>query len=178
MGLDAVSNTVEHDPSRARLLVERLRERSQEALDTVRAVTHGLRPPVLDDLGLIGALQQHAEQLTTPDHSVAFSADPGAAAAQLPAAVELATYNLCMEAMANATRHAAASRTTVRLERTPLGLRVTVTDDGIGISSNHHPGVGLRSMRSRVEELGGTFSIEPGQDRGTRVVADLPLGVR
>ena len=97
----------------------------------------------------------------------------------LPAAVEVAAYRIALEALTNVVRHAHAQHCAIRLwlessERNTF-LRVEVSDDGAGLPRSLRAGVGLRSMRERAEELGGTLTIEPAQGGGTCVLARLPL---
>lgn len=93
----------------------------------------------------------------------------------MPAAVEVATYRIVQEALTNVAHHARARACRVRLS---LGdeLELEITDDGIGLSEDRRPGVGLSSMRERAAELGGACTIEPAGARGgTRLLARLPL---
>ena len=92
----------------------------------------------------------------------------------LPAAVEVATYRIAQEALANIVHHAQARTCSIRLWMDEM-LHLEITDDGIGLPAEHHAGVGLISMRERAAELGGTCSIEAVVTGGTRVCAQLPL---
>jgi len=95
----------------------------------------------------------------------------------LPAAVEVACYRIVQEAITNVARHAHARTCRVRLsvDRRAGMLEVEITDDGVGMPEGRVAGVGLSSMRERAEELGGTLSVEPGPEGGTRVLACLRL---
>ena len=126
-----------------------------------------MRPPALDELGLVGSVREHAASLGA-------KVDAPDAVPPLPAATEVAAYRIALEAMTNAARHADASSCVVRITLNSA-LEVEVADDGRGLSDDSTPGVGLASMRQRAEELGGTLTIEGGRDAGTRVVARLPL---
>ena len=92
----------------------------------------------------------------------------------LSAAVEVASYRIVQEALANVTHHAGATHCVVRLTVTGE-LRIEVSDDGTGIPKDHQSGVGLHSMRERAEELGGTCIVGRSASGGTRVLARLPL---
>lgn len=172
LGLEAAGNLLAADPAAAGDVLAALRERSRDAVATVRSVVEGLRPPALDDLGLVGALQQRAEQLSTGlDIDVTAGTLPG-----LPAAVEVAAFHVASEAMTNGVRHAGAQRITVRLEHGEGDLRVRVSDDGRGLAPRVGPGGhGLTSIRERVDELGGELDIR-SDAHGTVVEARLPLG--
>jgi two-component system, NarL family, sensor kinase len=93
--------------------------------------------------------------------------------ADLPAAVEVACYRIVTEALTNVTRHARATRCSVRIQL-DHGLGVDVRDDGVGLPEGWRTGVGIASMRERVAELGGKLLIEPCLPHGTRITAHLP----
>ena len=180
MQAGALRATIARDPALAEARAAELRQELREAVGDVRRLVHGLRPPALDELGLTAAIRQRAIQFGAEgaapgEPGLAISVDAPDPAPPLPAAVEVAVYRVAEEALANATRHAAARRCRVRLA---VDDRVTLTveDDGIGIEPGHPPGVGLFSMRERAEELGGRLAVGPGPDgRGTRVALELPL---
>jgi signal transduction histidine kinase len=94
----------------------------------------------------------------------------------LPAAVEVAIYRIMQEALMNVERHAAARFCSIRL-RVTNALQLEIRDDGIGLSREYRPGVGLRSMRERAEELGGEFAIELAEQGGTCLRVSLPFAV-
>jgi signal transduction histidine kinase len=98
----------------------------------------------------------------------------------LPAAVEVAAYHIAREALTNAARHGRARSCQVRLtlEGAPgrPELVLEITDDGVGLPTERHLGVGLSSMRERAEELGGRCAIESLPEGGTRVLARLSVG--
>ena len=180
--LDAATNLLERQPDAARELLADLREQVQGAIVDLRSVIHALRPPTLDDLGLVGALREQALRLEHADLAVTFEAPDRMPA--VPAGVEVATYRIAQEALANVVKHAGANACTVRLavEREPrAALRLVVVDDGIGIDSRalrprgEARGVGLGSMRARAEDLGGELRVMPRPGGGTRVTAWLPL---
>ena len=90
--------------------------------------------------------------------------------------MDAAAYLVAAEAVTNATRHAAASRVCIELRPAPHGLVLTVTDDGLGLPDQPVPGVGLRSMRERAEELAGTLVVRPAA-KGTGTTVELWLPV-
>ena len=92
----------------------------------------------------------------------------------LPAAVESAAYGIVVEAMTNAIRHSGGSRCTVSLVLTDGDLVIVVRDDGSGLPADRAPGVGLRSMRERADELAGRCEVR-STDAGTEVRASLPI---
>jgi len=137
---------------------------------------YGLRPPALDEFGLVRALQLHASRLEIERTGFDIVIDsPAEGLGRLPAAVEVAAYRIITEALTNVTRHAQARSCTVRLCLNGA-LEVDVTDDGRGLDPARPPGVGFTAMRERAAELGGVVSIE-GMRPGTRVHARLPVSV-
>jgi signal transduction histidine kinase len=187
LGLDTARGMVTGKSSAEQLLV-RLKEESQEAVSDVRRLVYGLRPPALDDLGLVAAIRQQAAKhgsiadagrprKETSENGPVFSVKAPEPLPPLPAAVEVACYRIAQEAMTNVARHAQASSCCVSLsidEATGV-LELEVIDDGVGMPENRRAGVGMTSMRERAEELGGTLTIEPIPEGGTRVLAHLPL---
>lgn len=169
--LEAARMTVERDPGLAREQLEAVSAQVQDVVADVRRLVHDLRPPALDDRGLVGALRQQAEALALPLDVDATDE----AVAGLPAAVEVAAYRIVGEALTNVARHAAATRARLRLARSEGDLLVEVGDDGAGIAPDRTAGVGLVSLRERAAELGGTTTITSPPGGGTVVRALLPL---
>ncbi len=156
-----------------RLLAE-AKAASAQALTDLRQVVYGLRPPSLDDLGLVGAVRAQADRLAAGSGlALELDADEGLPA--LPAAVEVAAFRTAVEAVTNVVRHGRATRCCVRLAVPhPDMMEVTVTDDGRPGPRAWTPGVGLSAMRERAEELGGTLDAGP-TGSGGRVVVRFPL---
>ncbi len=180
MEIQAARNLLDVDRVAAVEMLSAAEGWAKEAIGEVRRVVYGLRPPVLDQLGLVRALQEHASVLTTgKDGSrLAIAVESRGDVASLPAAAEVAAYLIALEALTNVARHAQARRCTVRIE-TGDELVVEVVDDGTGVAELAHAGVGLSSMRERAEELGGELRIEvPHASKGTRVQARIPLSGR
>ncbi|GEB14416.1 Signal transduction histidine kinase [Pimelobacter simplex] len=169
--LEAARMTVERDPQRARDQVETVSAQVQEVVADVRRLVHDLRPPALDDRGLVGALRQQAEAL---DVALDVVGDTDLAG-RLPAAVEVAAFRIVGEALTNVARHADASRARLDLAVRDDTLVVELADDGRGIPADRAAGVGLVSLRERAAELGGTTTISSPPDGGTVVRARLPL---
>jgi signal transduction histidine kinase len=161
------------DPAAAEELAGELRGELRTAIADIRRLVHGLRPPALDELGLVGALERLAESCGADGLGVEVDV-PGELPA-LPAAIEVAAYRIVQEALTNVVRHAAARNCRVRLAADAGALTVEVTDDGTGIPGSATPGVGLSSMRERAAETGGSCELTAGPDGGTRVLARLPL---
>jgi signal transduction histidine kinase len=180
MRAEASAAVLEDDPDAARQQLDALGREVRTALADVRRLVDGLRPPALDELGLLGAIGQQAARLDGDANR-----DPGATAIRveggpaalpaLPAAVEVAAYRIAVEAMTNAVRHAGARSCLVQVSA-GAQLTIEVVDDGRGLPDAPRAGTGLESMRERAAELGGEVSLERGPDGGTRVLARLPIG--
>ncbi|WP_420643747.1 GAF domain-containing sensor histidine kinase [Candidatus Leptofilum sp.] len=175
LGLEAIGQLMTTHPQKARDLLASLQTQAQEAIVDVRRLVYALRPPALDDLGLVAALQQSANRLETEE--LRFSFDLPHPLPALPAAVETAVYRITQEAMTNVVRHAQATTCIIRLDYTDNTLSVTIQDDGQGLSPKYQAGVGLNSMRERAEELNGVCMIQSLPEGGTQVQAQLPLEV-
>lgn len=143
------------------------------ALDQVRDLSNLLRPTVLDDLGLSPALRGLVEDFGRRTRIEAALEGEDALPALAPE-VQVAIYRVVQEALTNVARHANASRAWVRLAATDGEVRVTVEDDGQGLSGEPVPHLGLLGMRERVTELGGSLAIEGRPGAGVRIAAVLP----
>jgi signal transduction histidine kinase len=158
--------------SEARGLLDEIGAEVKASIADVRRVVEALRPPALDELGLIGAVRSRADALTG---DVVVEVRDGTSPRALPAAVETAAYRIAAEAMTNAVRHSGATRCVVSIAAGGRDLVVEVRDDGAGIDPDRPAGVGLRSMRERAAELGGDCAIGSPTGGGTLVRARLPL---
>jgi len=173
--LDAILERIEADPERARPLLEALKEQNKQLVADIRRLVYELRPPALDELGVVGALAIQMSQFERSGQlAIELETRPDPLP-ELPDAVEVAAYRIAREAIINAVRHANARECKTTLEATSSELIVTVRDDGVGVDRERRPGVGLTSMRERTEELGGTFYIKRMDPGGTKVQATLPL---
>jgi two-component system NarL family sensor kinase len=151
-------------------LVEGARAQTQAAVADVRRMVRGLRPPVLEDLGLAAALRAHADRLGPLEVEFELPEPP----MTLPAAVELALYRIATEALTNVVRHAHARHCRVTLRTDDGEVALEIADDGDGLAADVAPGVGLRSMRERAAELGGRVELAPGPTGGLTVEVRLP----
>lgn len=168
---------IRDDPGVAEAIVKELRRDLRTAIDDIRRVAYALRPPILDELGLVAAIRTHASQYgrrEEEEFALRIQVDAPETIAALPAAVEVAAYRIVQEAMTNVARHSQADRCLIRIN-TNGNLKVEVIDNGVGLPSELRGGLGHLSMRERAEELGGTFVIESAPGGGTSVCALLPL---
>jgi two-component system, NarL family, sensor kinase len=173
LGLDT-AHVLSAGQSDLQQLLGRLKAETQRAVTEVRRIVYGLRPPMLDELGLAGALREEVGRLQCAVPAITVSLDvPRDGLAGLPAAVEVACYRIVAEALANVARHARATRCSVRVHL-DHGVCVDVRDDGVGLTEGWRAGVGIASMHERVAELGGELLIEPRLPHGTGIAARLP----
>jgi two-component system NarL family sensor kinase len=166
LGIDTVRRGLPDGPATRSLAA--LRAEAEDAVAEVRRIVYDLRPPVLDELGLEGAMREQAARLGGARVEVP---EPLPA---LPAAVEVAAYRIGLEALTNAQRHAPGAPVTVTLSVNGR-LRLAVADGGAGIAPGFRAGVGIASMRERAAEVGGGCTVGPGDGGGTLVLAELPL---
>lgn len=165
------------DPeTRARTLDE-LREELGHALERIRRFARGLRPPALDELGLVPALESHVRSLAEASH-IPVRVDAGPVDGVLTPQAELALYRIAQEALSNAIRHAEASSVQVRIRRRDHEVVLTVSDDGKGFDlqaarDGERPGLGLFGMEERAAYLGGHVEIRSRPGHGTEVQATI-----
>lgn len=158
-------------------MLRELRSDAAEAITEIRRIVHGLRPKALDELGLVAAVAQRVSRLRAADGrllQVEITAPD--TLPELPAALEVVAYRVVVEAVTNVARHSGVAAALVTFTVTPgQALSLTVEDHGRS-PEPWRPGVGLKSMRERVEQIGGTLDARAGQDGG-RVTANLPLSI-
>jgi signal transduction histidine kinase len=172
--LDAACNLLERDPVAVRALLLQLKEQSQASIADIRHLVYNLRPPILDEWGLVTALREAT--LPYQGQSVLVTVDAPESLPHLPAAIEVAAYRIALEALANVIRHAQATTCQIQLDVDAAALILLVQDDGLGLASDVHAGVGVTAMRERASELGGRCVVESVATGGTRVYAELPFG--
>ncbi len=182
---ELAADLVNREPAGAARVLDEMRGEVREAITEIRRLVDALRPPALDELGLVGALRAQAARLG-PVPGIDVAAD--SPLPDLPAAVEVAAYRIAVEAMTNAARHSGGTACWVRLRDLAADgagsgepadgrlLEVEVVDDGRGLPDRVRPGIGLASMRERAAEVGGECIVRAGQAGGTIVRARLPLG--
>jgi len=158
----------------------RWRRDTEEIIASLRAICTGLRPRVLDDLGLeagLGWLVNNLRARTELDVNLSVGAADGEAFSRLPADLEIALFRVAQEALANCLRHADAGMVSVEVFREGQTLRLLVQDDGVGLRSNPAPdrtaSLGVLGMRERLRAWGGSVSIQSIEPLGTLVVAEV-----
>jgi signal transduction histidine kinase len=177
--LAAVRQLLESDPTNAGLLLDQVMAQNKSTVEDVRRLVYGLRPPALDEFGLVAAIRDHVAGMDGKSALEIQITELESGLPPLSAAVEVAAYRIVLEALTNVIRHAQAQHCKIRfsIDQTDSQrmLRVEIQDDGIGLPNAHHTGVGTRSMRERAEELGGSCTIESRAGAGTCVCVKIPL---
>ncbi|CAG0949311.1 partial Signal transduction histidine-protein kinase/phosphatase DegS, partial [Anaerolineae bacterium] len=175
--LDAALEMLGTDQTQVGALLVDLKTQTQGIVANIRHLVYELRPPALDELGLVSALRAYVGQYSGSTHGLQISIEaPSDGLPSLSAAVEVAAYRIALEAITNAVRHAHARECIVRFSVTNNHtLQLEIKDNGVGLPHERIAGVGLNSMRERAEELGGTLVIESPLGKGTCVLARLPL---
>jgi signal transduction histidine kinase len=174
LGLRALDEKVDSDVVRD--AVAEVRELVVATLQDVRRLAVELRPKVLDDFGLVPALERLAQTFGDQTGlSVRF--EPGLADERLPAEVETALYRIVQEALTNIVKHAHARNISIVLVRRPGTVTAVVEDDGLGFAPERtrDGGFGLEGMRERVGLLDGRLQIESIKGSGTTIVAEVPV---
>jgi len=169
---EAARRALQHDPDRASEALSSIASDAQSAVIEVRRIVQDLRPPALDELGLVGAIRARADHFG--EHLIVDVAAPERLD-DLPAAVESVAYRIVSEALTNVVRHSSATHAWVDIEEQPHSLVIEVADDGTGVSAGDPVGVGLASMHERAAELGGTCNIAVRTEGGTLVRVVLPV---
>jgi signal transduction histidine kinase len=177
--LAAVKQLLENNPTAAIPLLDQIMEQNKSTVVDVRRLVYGLRPPALDELGLVAAIRDYVAGTDRNGSLQIEIAEPPDGLPPLSAAVEVAAYRIILEALTNVIRHAEAKHCAIRFSVSPNGssedLQIEIKDDGKGMPQAHRAGVGLRSMRERAEELGGMCVVESNERQGTCVSVSVPL---
>jgi len=147
----------------------------QQVAETLRKLSHEMRPTELDNLGLVPALEFLADKVTRGTGLRVYVA--GDAGVRLPGSVETALYRIVQEAVNNAVKHAHAHSVRIELKRSPSKVACSVRDDGSGFDTRRLTnGLGLIGIRERLNALGGSLHVVSKSRRGTTLLTDIPLG--
>lgn len=166
------------DPGSASEQLAMARQLADLTLDEARAAVNGLRPPVLEDLGLADSLASLARSM--PEIDVAVDLDTSAT--RLPEHAEVAVYRIAQEALQNVAKHAGTTRATLSLRYTGDAVHLRVRDEGLGFDrgaalfgGDGSPGYGMTSMAERAELIGGRFEVRSRRGEGTTITVTVPL---
>ncbi|HEX7049537.1 MAG TPA: sensor histidine kinase [Longimicrobiales bacterium] len=167
------------EPERRDALLEEARAELSRTLEGIRRYARGLRPPALDELGLVPAIAAHARSVADAT-GLSISVDAPRLGGLLSPEAELALYRMTQEALSNVARHAEATEARITLQRVGHDVVVTIEDDGRGFAVDsvlrgRGRGLGLFGMRERAAYVGGEVDIESEPGRGTRVRIRIPI---
>ncbi len=176
-GIDLARNWVQTDPERAVKLLQAAREQAVEVVNSLRELIGGLRPPALEDLGLVAALKMHVDKLTSQVVHLHIEGTPR----RLDESRELTLFRAAQEALSNVIRHSGAAHAELTLAYQELAVLLTVRDDGRGFQFPDQLGdlafkrhYGLIGMQERVSSLGGSLKIDSVLQKGTVIQVTLP----
>lgn len=181
LGLHLVDAAVTEDrvvPQEAARQTAEVRELVADALRDVRRLAFELRPTLLDDVGLVAALDRLAADLRTRyPVTVEMSVEGLTDDVRLPPEVETVAYRVVQESLTNVVRHSGAAAVSVGIEHLEGTLRAVVADDGVGFDPLVvRTSLGLRGMEERAGLVGGTLVLDSAPGRGATVVLEIPLG--
>jgi signal transduction histidine kinase len=173
LGLKAVEEAL--DPEALARAIAAVREQVVETLHDVRRLAVELRPKVLDDYGLVAALERLA-QTVAEQTGLAFDLEAQLGDERLPSEIETALYRMVQEALTNVVKHGQAGRVSIILARSQGSVTAVVEDDGRGFETDRiYEGLGLDGMRERLALLGGRLKIESRPGAGTTLAGEVPL---
>lgn len=162
--------------------LEELRKKALSALEGVRRCAQDLRPRILDDLGLIAALEWMADNLWKK-YCIQFKVETTGKEKVLPAEVQLLLFRIAQEAISNIRKHSQASKATITLDFKDSKVRLTVSDNGRGFDVSGRVEalassgkLGILGMYERAHLLGGMLKIQSQSGKGTKVIAEVPVG--
>jgi signal transduction histidine kinase len=154
--------------------LHRIKTLAENCVNEVRNMALLLRPSMLDDLGLVAALDWQAREVSKRTGVIVDTVDENVSES-LPEEYKTCVYRIVQEALNNCSKHAYAKNVRVVVRQEPNYLRLSIEDDGKGFDATRVRGLGLVGMNERVSQLGGVLKVESGPARGTRLRVDLPL---
>jgi signal transduction histidine kinase len=169
----AVEPELESDTAAARRHVELIRSTARENLAEARAMVAELTPTALHDSSLPAAIQRQCDRLSA-ECGIAATIRLDDALPPLGMAIDVVLLRAVQEAFANIRKHSQANMVTVALSPVERGVRLSIADNGIGLTDEHNEGFGLRGMRARVTQAGGTMLVSPTPGGGTTVTVEVP----
>ena len=154
--------------------LQNIKTLAENCVNEVRNMALLLRPSMLDDLGLVAALEWHAREVSKRTGMLIDTIEENVSE-DLPEEHRTCVYRIVQEALNNCSKHAYAKKVRVVVRQEPNHLRVSIDDDGRGFDTNRVRGMGLVGMNERVSQLGGVLRVDSDPVRGTRLRVDLPL---
>jgi len=155
--------------------LQAIRAIADQTLRATKSISLGLRPPMLDDLGLAAALNWFTAEFSNRT-GILVKLDADGELSLLSETHRTCVYRIVQESLTNCGRHSGARQVLISLDATDKALRLTITDDGAGFEPGARigAGIGLISMQERTAELGGTFEITSSEGAGTKIAIEIP----
>lgn len=172
--LGQLSNLISPGNTTVKDQIARIKSASESAVRSIRDMALLLRPPMLDDLGLIPALEWQARE-TSRRSDMEVEVNASELPANLPDELKTGIYRIVQEALQNAATHAHAKRAKVSVKHEASNVDVQISDDGVGFQPDRTRGMGILGMEGRVRQLGGKFDLQTSPGKGTTVHAVLPF---
>jgi two-component system sensor histidine kinase UhpB len=161
------------------LKINKLSELVKDSINTVQRLTAQLRPQILDDLGLVAAIEWFTKEFTKRNKIEVFlHIDSGL---KISPEASLAIFRIMQESLTNISRHAKASRADIWLSKAGENIILTISDNGIGITADEiksNKSFGIIGMKERVASFKGSFEIYPGKEKGTEIKINFPLNYK
>jgi len=174
--LGRLSTNLPADSVEIRERLDHMKSLAERTVGTVRDIALLLRPSMLDDLGLVAALEWQGREVSRRSE-MEVAVESANVSDDLPDEYKICVYRLVQEALNNAVRHSRARNARVRVNGTASGIAVEVSDDGQGFDPQRTRGLGILGMEERVKRLGGSLTVKSAPGQGTVVKAELPLPV-
>ena len=179
LSLSRIRTTLKGREPQAGEQLEKVDQRLVRLSSSVRDLSHQLHPAILEHSDLATALAATSAEFSSAS-GVNVSFQASGSFKEVPQAVALCVYRITQEALQNVAKHAAAAEASVHLDSTGDGVRLTVSDRGVGFHPDHaraSGGLGLLSMRERVRLVRGVLSVESQPNRGTTLTVEIPVAV-
>jgi signal transduction histidine kinase len=173
MDLGQLSRLIPTEDNLLQEQITRIKSAAETALKSIRDLALLLRPPMLEDLGLVPALEWQAREISRRG-DMEVDVHSAKVSEQLADDAKVCVYRLVQEALTNAARHSGAKRAKVSIVQSEGTIRVQIADDGISFSPQRARGMGILGMEERVKRLGGSLTIESAPGKGTTVRAEIP----
>jgi signal transduction histidine kinase len=171
--LGQLSKLVPAEDNFLRTHIARIKSIAETAVKSIRNLALLLRPPMLDDLGLMPALEWQGREISRRGDMEVDVRSEGVSE-QLPDDVKVCIYRVVQEALTNSARHSGAKHAQVSVVQGGANIRVQIADDGTGFAAERVRGMGILGMEERVKRLGGSLNIRSAPGKGTTVLAEIP----
>ena len=174
--LGRLSTNLPADSAEIRDRIDHMKSLTERTVGTVRDIALLLRPSMLDDLGLVAALEWQGREVSRRSQ-MEVTVESANVSDDLPDEYKICVYRLVQEALNNAVRHSRARNAKVRVAGSASGIEIEVSDDGEGFDPERARGLGILGMEERVKRLGGSLTVKSARGQGTALKAELPLPV-